>query len=731
MNKYQIKSILGSITGSYSQIFFSEDKIFGMILILVSFFDYTAGISGLISVIIADSVAYSLGFNRFKIAKGFYGFNSLLVGLGIGLNFTFSVPLIALVVFSSILTLFVSLAMEGVFAKYGLSYLSIPFLIGIWTVLSAVRKFTALKLSERGIYVSNELYDLGGKNLVDIYEYTKNIPILESIRIYLISLGAIFFQNNIFAGILISAGLLYYSRIAFSLSAIGFYAAYFFYRLIGADFYALSYSFIGFNYILTSIAIGGYFVIPSYKSYLWVLLMLPVTVIITEGSEKIFSFWNLSVYSLPFNIIVLLFVYILKLRYIKDDMLSDSFINYSSPEKNLYLNRTNKLRFKDQNYFQISLPFWGEWSVMQSHKGEYTHKDNWRHAWDFVIKDSDGKQFKNSGDSVEDYFCYGKSIIAPAGGYVIEIQDNIPDNKVGELNTIQNWGNSVVIKHTEFLYSQLSHLKPESLKVKPGDYVSKGQIIASVGNSGHSPFPHVHFQLQANPYIGSETLDYPLNSYILKTKTGTELTIFGKPEKDEMISPAQTDEVLTVAFHIMPGQKISAQKTELGKTSETLWSVEKDIYNETYIRCSKTGASAYYFSDGNTFFFQNYYGSTKSDLFLFFKSLYHVRPIFYPGIEIRDYFRTDLFFNKFMMFFQDFFAPFIHFVSAVYKIKYDEKDSDMSSKFVKFTTSIVKRFFQRKTILFEAKIIAQANLNFKISYVSKSGNGILKTKLMN
>lgn len=88
-------------------------------------------------------------------------------------------------------------------------------------------------------------------------------------------MGAIFFQYNLLAGILIAAGLLIYSRIAFTLSIFGFSLAWYFYEFIGADISVLGYSYIGFNYILTSIALGGFFIIPSRWSYLWLLWLLP------------------------------------------------------------------------------------------------------------------------------------------------------------------------------------------------------------------------------------------------------------------------------------------------------------------------------------------------------------------------------------------------------------------------------------------------------------------------
>ena len=100
-------------------------------------------------------------------------------------------------------------------------------------------------------------------------------------RIYFISLGAILFQYNLLSGIILSVGLLLFSRISFSLSLIGFYTAFLFYEVIGANISELSYSYIGFNYILTSIAVGGFFIIPSRRSYLWVILLIPIVAMIT------------------------------------------------------------------------------------------------------------------------------------------------------------------------------------------------------------------------------------------------------------------------------------------------------------------------------------------------------------------------------------------------------------------------------------------------------------------
>lgn len=58
---------------------------------------------------------------------------------------------------------------------------------------------------------------------------------------------------------LIAFGLLYSSRIAFSLSVIGFYLAYLFYSIFGADVNDLNYNLLGSNFIFIAIAIGCFF----------------------------------------------------------------------------------------------------------------------------------------------------------------------------------------------------------------------------------------------------------------------------------------------------------------------------------------------------------------------------------------------------------------------------------------------------------------------------------------
>ncbi len=721
----KLKPYINTTLNSYSQIFFSENNLLALFLVAVSFLDPWVGLYGLIAVFTANFLANYLGFDKTAIKKGLYGFNPLLVGLGTGMMYQPSFSLTVIVLFAALLTLFISIALKGILTKYALPFLSIPFVIGMWTVLLATNDFSALGLSERGIYTYNELYALGGQNFVNVYEWLNNIEGFQSVKIYLLSLGAIFFQNNILAGLIIALGLLYFSRIAFSLSLLGFYSAYLFYLFIGADFSELEYTFIGFNYILTAIAIGGYFIIPSKSSYLWVLVLLPVTVLIASSLEHIFSVWQLPIYSLPFNITVLLFIYILKLRVSKNESLNDLFIKLANPEQTLYLHKIASEEFKSKNYFPISLPINGDWNIMQAHNGKYTHKDKWRHAWDFIIEDDKKKQFIGLGDFVEDYYCYNKPVFAPSYGYVVGINDGIEDNIIGEVNTAKNWGNSIVIKHTEFLYTLVSHLKSGTIKVKIGDYVKKGDLLANVGNSGHSAYPHLHFQVQATPYIGSETIDYPLYNYLVKSNNKTKLITFGKPEKDDIIANAITDEILKNILNFIPGKTLKASLENSTDTSD-IWEIKKDIYNQTFIEDANTNSFIFFYTTEAGIFFTNFKGDKKSNLFILFKALYNVNKTFYDNIEIENNIRPDLFFNKATMWLQDFIAPFYIFLNVKYTLKYIEKDDEFLPTAIKISSKNKQYKFNKKIAEENYNITIFKKGNIKILFDDNSKNLIIK-----
>src|SRR5262249_7723437 len=124
-----------------------------------------------------------------------------------------------------------------------------------------------------------------------------------------------------------------------------------------------------------------------------------------------------------------------------------------------------------------------------------------RFAIDWMRLGPDGRLFQNDKKTNKNFYGYGAEVLAVASGRVSDLLDNLPEN-VGsnERNaraiTVDNAvGNYVVLDLGNSHYAVYAHLQPQSLRVKRGDHVRAGQVLALLGNSGNSDAPHLHFHL--------------------------------------------------------------------------------------------------------------------------------------------------------------------------------------------------------------------------------------------
>jgi urea transporter len=657
-------------------MFFSLNNFFALLIILVTFFSPYVGFCGLVAVLFINLLAYLIGFNRDEILKGLFGFNALFLGMAIGYEFAFNWAFVLLFVSAILALLMITVWLKGLFAIYNLPFLSFPFIVAYWLVSLASTNFSHLLIDESHIYVINEMVRNESSAFYRFIHSLDNLNVFPLALNYFKTLAGTFFQTSVLGGMIIAFGLLYFSRIAFSLSVIGFSFAYFFYFLFGADVNDLNSNLVGANFIFLAIALGCFFIIPNTYSYVTVIALTPVLLLVSLSLAKILMVFHVRAYTLSFSVVCTAFLFALNQR-LFTSFLQVVTLQYFSAEKTIYKYLNSLQRFKNEHLYKISLPFWGEWHVSQGYDGKITHLGDWSKALDFVIVDSKGNTYREpttfrEGFSRENFYCYNKEILAPYDGYVYDIINTVDENDVGDVDTDHNWGNTIILNHLNGLYSQISHIKKDTFGVFIGQYVKKGTYLALCGNSGRSPEPHIHFQLQTLPTVGSKTMAYPISYFIERSGANKYLRISEVPKEGTFISNVQVNELLTICFSFLPGQKISFQKKD-GPAVQ--WEVFTDAYNQTYLYCAQTRSQAYFVNDGTMLYFTDFEGDRKSLLFQFYLALYRQLLGYYENVKVEDNVPLIHFNRPWIQFFQDFLAPFYLFTHAGYSSSFTYVDN--------------------------------------------------------
>jgi hypothetical protein len=172
-----------------------------------------------------------------------------------------------------------------------------------------------------------------------------------------------------------------------------------------------------------------------------------------------------------------------------------------------------------------------------------------RFAIDWIQLGADLRIFRGDEKDVKSYACYGAKVIAVADGTVVETLSTLDDQVAGQLPdpktmTLENVdGNHVVLDLGHNKYAFYAHLQKDSLLVKKGEHVKRGQVLGLLGNTGNSSGPHLHFHLMDGPSVlGSSGLPYVIDSFEVAGELSKEQfktsDVQGKWSKDLSAHPS-------------------------------------------------------------------------------------------------------------------------------------------------------------------------------------------------
>jgi murein DD-endopeptidase MepM/ murein hydrolase activator NlpD len=140
-----------------------------------------------------------------------------------------------------------------------------------------------------------------------------------------------------------------------------------------------------------------------------------------------------------------------------------------------------------------------------------------RFAIDWFGVDARGKVKKREGDRLTDYIGYGAEVLAVADAVVAAARDDVaePETTIDlpRVSMADATGNYIALDLGGGRFAFYEHLRP-GLRVRVGDRVRKGQVIAELGLTGSGSMPHLHFHVSdANSPLAAEGQPYRLSGF--------------------------------------------------------------------------------------------------------------------------------------------------------------------------------------------------------------------------
>lgn len=259
------------------QVMFQDNPLSGLLFfVAIGWGSLAAGvpqvaIGGLVAVLAATLMAQWLRVETAALYSGLYGFNAYLVGLALPTFMAASPALWVYVVFGGAVSVVVMLGITNMFKTWGVAALTAPFVLTSWLLLLATNAFSGLAAS--ALPPSGEIVpiDPAAANLLNVGDFVQGI---------FTSITQVFLKGHGPAALLLLAGLAVSSLAAAVFALVGALVAVITAHLLGAESQLISAGLLGFNPVLTAIALGAVFYRPSARVVAYTLLATVLSVIV-------------------------------------------------------------------------------------------------------------------------------------------------------------------------------------------------------------------------------------------------------------------------------------------------------------------------------------------------------------------------------------------------------------------------------------------------------------------
>jgi len=251
--------IINPIMKGLSQVLLQSNNITGLLILIgILYNSIIMGVGAMIGVVVSTYVAKKLRYREERIDGGYYGFNGVLVGIGVLSYYEMNILILLLIILGSSLTCIIMNWME----KRGIAPYTFPFVLMTWLLLFFI--------NENNIAIATQFIELADADIDLMSSLGKG-------------LGQIMFQENSITGMIFLIGIIIRSRIGALYAATGVLLSSILAYYLSVPLDLVNRGLFGFNGGLCGLAFADQ---SNRYSFWYAVLAIVLSLFVTQGMVK-------------------------------------------------------------------------------------------------------------------------------------------------------------------------------------------------------------------------------------------------------------------------------------------------------------------------------------------------------------------------------------------------------------------------------------------------------------
>jgi urea transporter len=303
-------AVVDTLLRGIGQVMFQNNPLTGL-LFLVGIFVNSLKFGGVALLGLAASTlaAHLLGADRTLIRNGLFGFNGILVGIGLAFFLEFDFLLAVYIVLGAAVSTIVMMALINLLTPWDMPALTAPFVLTAWLLLFAVYQLGFLHPTELIAPLAPDPEAAVQTELRELATGAGGLTVANLAHGFFRGVGEVMFQDNLLTGVIFLIAILVNSRISAAFAALGSAVALLTALALGGDGFSVYHGLYGFNAVLCAIALGGLFFVLTWKSALYALLAAVFSVPAFAAIAVLLSPIGMPALTAPFVLTTWLFLW--------------------------------------------------------------------------------------------------------------------------------------------------------------------------------------------------------------------------------------------------------------------------------------------------------------------------------------------------------------------------------------------------------------------------------------